>query len=176
MKHKSAENVEFVRLLTGEQRRLYCYIIAMLPNPTDVDDVLQATNMVLWSKAGEFAPGTNFGAWARRVAHLEVLAFWRRERGQRLLYDSSLINVMAAEWEEASGCLDARREALGRCVKKLHPKDRDLLTRRYGSGQTAHEIAAQIARPVKSIYRSLERTRMVLLECIRHHLTAGETS
>ena len=75
MNRKSADNMEFVRLLTGQQRQLYLYIIALLPNPTDVDDVLQATNMVLWSKADEFEPGSDFGAWARRVAHFEVLAF-----------------------------------------------------------------------------------------------------
>jgi len=75
MNRNSARNTEFVQLLTAHQRSLYLYIITLLPNPADVDDVLQSTNMVLWSKADEFVPGTDFGAWARRVAHFEVLAF-----------------------------------------------------------------------------------------------------
>lgn len=170
---ESAENMEFVRLLTGQQRQLYLYIIALLPNPADVDDVLQATNMVLWSKADEFEPGSDFGAWARQVAYFEVLAFRKRKRQGRLLFNTNLLDVMAAEWEDTADRLEARRQALETCLEKLRPKDRDLLAKRYGSGNTVLEIAGQVSRPVKSIYRSLERMRMTLLECIRRQLTVG---
>ncbi len=165
--------MEFVRLLTGQQRQLYLYIIALLPNPADVDDVLQATNMVLWSKADEFEPGSDFGAWARQVAYFEVLAFRKRKRQGRLLFNTNLLDVMAAEWEDTADRLEARRQALETCLEKLRPKDRDLLAKRYGSGNTVLEIAGQVSRPVKSIYRSLERMRMTLLECIRRQLTVG---
>jgi len=80
---------------------------------------------------------------------------------------------MAAEWEEPSDALESRRQALDGCLKKLRADDRSLLVRRYGSGSTVPEIAQQVSRPVKSIYRSLERTRMTLLECIRRHLALG---
>ena len=80
---------------------------------------------------------------------------------------------MAAEWEDTADRLEARRQALETCLKKLRPKDRDLLAKRYGSGNTVLEIAVQVSRPVKSIYRSLERMRMTLLECIRRQLAVG---
>ena len=173
---KSAENTEFVQLLTKHQRALYLYIVALVPNLADVDDVLQATNTVLWSKADEFKAQSDFGAWARRVAHFQVLAFWRRARGRRLVFDSDLLDLMAVEWEEAAGSLESRRQALNGCLKRLRDGDRQLLARRYGSDSTVAEIAEQVSRPVKSIYRSLERTRMTLLECIRRSLALGDIS
>ncbi|NLE37446.1 MAG: sigma-70 family RNA polymerase sigma factor [Pirellulaceae bacterium] len=175
MNRKSAENTEFVQLLTKHQRTLYLYIVALVPNLADVDDVLQATNMVLWSKADEFKARSDFGAWARRVAHFQVLAFWKRERGRRLVFDNDLIDLLAVEWEEEAEGLESRRQALNGCLKKLCDTDRELLARRYGSGSTVAQIAEQVARPVKSVYRSLERTRMTLLECIRRSLATEDS-
>ena len=67
-------SAEFVSLLTGHQRKLYSFILSLLRNPSDADDVLQETNLVLWQKCNEFEPGTNFGAWAFRVAQFQVMA------------------------------------------------------------------------------------------------------
>lgn len=55
-------SAEFVRLLTGNQRKLYAFILSLLRRPADADDVLQETNMVMWRKCAEFEPGTNFDA------------------------------------------------------------------------------------------------------------------
>ena len=60
-------------MLTGHQRQLYLFILTLLPNPNDADDVLGDVNTLLWTKADDFEPGTNFTAWAYRVAHFEVL-------------------------------------------------------------------------------------------------------
>jgi DNA-directed RNA polymerase specialized sigma24 family protein len=43
----------------------------------DARDVLLETNLVLWQKIGEFEPGSNFGAWARKIAYFQALAFLR---------------------------------------------------------------------------------------------------
>lgn len=174
MNRKLVENTEFVQLLTKHQRVLYLYIVALVPNLADVDDILQATNTVLWSKAEEFDGQGDFGAWARRVAHFQVLAFWKRQRRHRLVFDNDLLDLMAVEWEEAAGDLESRRQALNGCLKKLRDCDRELLARRYGSGDTVTEIAEQVSRPVKSIYRSLERMRMALLECIRRSMATED--
>ena len=51
--------------------------MSVLPNRTDVDDLLQETNLVLWREFESFEIGTNFTAWAYRIAHNQVLA-WRK--------------------------------------------------------------------------------------------------
>jgi DNA-directed RNA polymerase specialized sigma24 family protein len=42
-------STRFVELLTGHQRKLYGYIATMLPGDPAVADVLQETNLDLWS-------------------------------------------------------------------------------------------------------------------------------
>ena len=60
----------FVRRLTECQSRLYAYVLALPADPTSANEVLGETNVTLWRKAAEFQEGSNFGAWAVRVAPL----------------------------------------------------------------------------------------------------------
>src|SRR4051812_12731478 len=86
-----------VQLLTEHQQKLYVYILSLLGNPTDADEVLQNTNLVLWRKAADFHFGTCFSAWACRLAYYEVLAF-RKQRGRsRLNFNQELLDTLAEE-------------------------------------------------------------------------------
>jgi RNA polymerase sigma-70 factor (ECF subfamily) len=163
-----------VQLLTENQQRLYVYILSLVGNPTDADEVLQNTNLVLWRKASEFQIDASFIAWACRVAYFEVLAF-RKQRGRsRLNFDQELLETLAQEAAERSGEFDARRRALAKCLEKLSERDRDLVIRRYREGGSAPAIAAEIGRTVQAVYQALHRVRTNLLECIRRALAIEE--
>ena len=78
---------QFVRLLTQHQRRVYGYILTMVVNWNDADEILQETNLRLWEEFDRFEPGTDFAAWAIRVAYYQVLT-WRKKRDRsRLVFD-----------------------------------------------------------------------------------------
>ena len=65
---------DLVRTTDGRRpARLYAYILQMLPNRADADDVLQRANLVMWTKREELVEGSNFVAWAARIAYFEVL-------------------------------------------------------------------------------------------------------
>ena len=49
----------------------------------DADDVLQDVNRIPWEKADEYEAGTNFAAWANRVAYFQVLTL-RQQKARRL--------------------------------------------------------------------------------------------
>ena len=171
------ENTEFVRLLTGFQRRLYVYIVTLLSSTKDAEDVLQSVNTVLWSKVDKFEPGTNFEAWACRIAYYEVLAYRKKAVGRgRLFFDSDLILTMAEErgTSTAGQLLERRRRALEDCLDKLRQRDRDLLAQRYYAGTTVKRLAEEASRSLNSMYRSLERVRMTLLECIQRTIAMTE--
>ena len=40
----------FLRLFLQNERRLYAYILTLLPNRADADDVLQEASLVMWDK------------------------------------------------------------------------------------------------------------------------------
>lgn len=76
---------EYVKLMTDHQWPLRGFILSLMPGSPDVGDVLQETNLVLWQKRRQFKLGTNFFAWACRIARYEVM----HHRDQALIVSSS---------------------------------------------------------------------------------------
>ena len=162
---------QFVTLFTTHQRRLFQYILSLLSNVQDAEDVLQETNLVLWRKFSSFEPGTNFLAWASRVAHYEVLKYRKRAQyRQTRLLDEELIEQLGGEALENAGYLDAVRDALHHCLERLRPEDRDLVAQRYADGASGKGLAEASGRPANSISKSLGRIRRALFDCINRSL------
>ena len=84
----------FVRLLTQHERRVYGYILRMVPNWCEADEVLQETNIRLWEEFDRFEPGTDFAAWAIRVAHYQVLTWRKRRDRSRLVFSEEAVFKM----------------------------------------------------------------------------------
>ena len=161
---------EFIRAFTQSQRPLFLYLLPLLGNPADADEVLQETNLVIWKKRNQFEPGSNFLAWGRTIARLEVFRF-RRSRGRRLTYlDDGLLELVAKRSEIIGDETERRQEALANCMQQLRPKDRELIQLRYAAGSNGDHVARQLGRPANSVYQSLGRIRRTLMECIQHRL------
>ena len=166
----------YVQQLTDCQSRLYAYILMLLPDHAAAADVLQETNLVLWRKAGEFVEGTEFGAWACRIAHYQVLASFRDKGRDRLVFDQQLLNDLSAEAETLSGELSDRRRILRLCMSRLGDRQRELLGRRYESGWSIKQIAREFGQSPGAVATSLYRTRNELLLCIQESLHAEDQS
>ncbi len=110
---------------------MYAYILQLLPNRADADDVLQATNLVMWSKRSQFAPGSDFSAWAARIAYFEVLTHRKRRGRDRLRFDDELVEQLSQEAAAETGQIDAVLQTLRGCMEKLTQPDRDLLQMQY---------------------------------------------
>ena len=67
---------------------------------------------------------------------------------------------------------ETRRKALGGCVEKLRPDDRQLLQLCYADGGTIKHAAERLERPVKGVYKALARIRQALLQCVQRRLAA----
>ena len=88
---------QFADQLVAIQRALYAYILTLLPRPGEASDVLQDTNVALWRNAARFQPGTDFRAWAYRVAYYQVLTQRRKHDRDRLRFDESLLTALAEQ-------------------------------------------------------------------------------
>ena len=162
---------EYSQLVTRNQRKIYWFILSLLPNWSDAEEVLQETNLVLWRKADKYDSSGNFLAWACQIARYEVLKF--RERSGRAfpaltdVFDGIGVEAMAAvESQSSEGLLGA----LADCVEKLRPQDRDLVERRYRSGATTKSVAEEVGRSTDAIYKALQRVHRQLLECVNRSL------
>ncbi|MBA4105970.1 MAG: RNA polymerase subunit sigma-70 [Pirellula sp.] len=161
---------EFVRLLTQHQRRVYAYILGIVPNWNDADEILQETNIRLWSEFDRFELGTNFEAWAVRVAHFQILSWRKRVSRSRLFFDHSLVELIAQEFEAHNAMAEVRHQALRECVSALEPRQSELLARCYAEGAKIKHVAESLARTTASVHKALQRVRLSLHKCIRRRL------
>lgn len=162
-------NLLFVQQLADAQRGLYAYILQLLPNRTDADDVLQATNLVMWSKRAEFREGSDFGAWAARTAYYEVLTHRKRRHRDKLQFNDQLIEQLAREAAADSGRMESILDLLRRCTEKLSEADRDLVHLQYVDDLRPREIGERLGRSAGAIAQAMHRIRMALLKCIDQH-------
>lgn len=157
---------EFVNLMTAHQGRLFAYILSLLGNPDAANDVLQETNVVLWRDSGEFRPGSNFKAWAFRVAHFQVMAWRQRQIRDRLVFEDDLLEVLAFAARDADDAYESRQKLLTGCLEKLASPHRELIRRRYAEGSSLHHIAKERGMTANAVMQSLFRIRQSLMNCV----------
>jgi RNA polymerase sigma-70 factor (ECF subfamily) len=165
----------FLRLFLQNERRLYAYILTLLPNRADADDVLQEASLVMWDKFDAENPPTDFTAWGCRIAYFKVLDFCKKRHRSRVVFSQAMLERVAetAVEQAATLQLDERREALADCIAKLSQRDRDLLTRRFAAGATTQSTAAQVGRSVDAVYKALAKIRQGLFDCVTRALATG---
>ncbi len=162
----------FAKLLASVQRKLFLYILSLIHQPVDAEDILQETNLVLWRKFDEFDPQTDFLRWACKVAYYEVLKFRSRRSKSEGLLSEEVLEVLAHDAGELLGQAERRREALAYCLQKLREPLRRLVLARYAPDATIQSAAHAVGKTVEAARRALHRARMFLLECIRRRLAA----
>jgi len=162
---------QFVQLFVAHERRIYAFILSLVPVWSDADDLLQETSAVLWSKLEEFRPGTDFVAWALRIARFEVLNYRRKKNRDRGLFRDDTDALLADEAAAFDRASDDRRDQLESCLAKLNERDRELIRLRYQSGGTTQQAAEGAGRSLKAVYKALNRIHQQLLACMKKGLS-----
>lgn len=157
---------DFLELYSSHYQRLQYYITALLPAANDAADVLQETSLVLWRRFDTFELGTNFFAWACKIARLQVMKFREQQGRSARIFDNSLLEKLAVEAGDETLASGVALHTLENCLGKLCEKDRILIRRRYQPGASVQALSADIGRSANSLSKSLGRIRRVLMECI----------
>jgi RNA polymerase sigma-70 factor, ECF subfamily len=167
---------KFMQFYAQHQRRLYVYLLSLVHNVADAEELLQETSYILWRKFDEFQnrPGAGFAAWACRVGYFEALKFREgRTRGE-LPLSHEFIERVSDKMTEVSDLLELRGDFFNSCMERLSDPDRELIIRRYAPGGSVRSIAVELGRPARSISKSLMRIRKSLLECIDREMRREE--
>ena len=149
-------------LFVKNSPRIRGFILSLVPNMALADDVLQETFLTVSSKADDFTRGTNFVAWACRVAKYKILEVNRsNNRTSGMLSPDAIEALCAVEL----GLQESNQEelfALKLCIEKLPAHTRRAIKLRYSSGHNALEIAELLGWSVDSVYVVLSRARQLL--------------
>jgi len=161
---------QFVELYSEHFARLQYYVMALLPTPSDAQDVLQETSLVLWKKFDTFEVGTNFFAWACKIARLQALKLYERNKRKATLFDTSTLEKLSAEVMSSSDRQTTPLDVLDTCLARLTDSDRTLIRRRYEPNTTVNQIANEIGLSANVLSKSLGKIRRALLACVKSKL------
>jgi RNA polymerase sigma-70 factor, ECF subfamily len=162
----------YLRLLGQHDRWLAAYVYSLVARAADADDILQEVKLTLWKQFAKFEQGTNFRAWARKIATHQILNYRRAEkRRPSSELEEAFIEAVAAEIDRRSEVFDRRSEALRQCLHKLPDAHRKIVVWRYYEDCGVEEIAAKSERTVEAVYRLLSRIRTVLNECVSRQVS-----
>jgi RNA polymerase sigma-70 factor (ECF subfamily) len=163
-------SIEFAQLLTKYQRRLYAFIMSLIPDPNQANDILQETNLALCKSAAKYDPERNFLAWAFKVARFQVLAFLKKQKRSRIVFDDDLLLQLADDAEEESAHFEDMRSALNTCLMKLPSRHRAIVEARYQDGGTIGTVAKAFRRSSGAITQALFRIRSALWNCVEREM------
>lgn len=165
-------HVEFVRLWTGASRRVYTYLFSMVLNWADAEDLLQEVGVTVWEKFDEYDRDRDFVAWACAIARNKVLSF-NQLASHRLVQSAGLMERIEQAYKVQSPTLEQQHEALNKCLSQLGTADRNLVQARYSSRVSLQKIAAESGRTTQALYKSIQRIRARLFDCVMHRMAAG---
>ena len=162
-------------LITRYQNRLYRYLLRIVRQPAEADDLFQQTWLRVLEKVRSFDASRNFDAWLFTLARNLAIDHLRRNRPQSL--DEPLANNSYGETaadripSEDSTPLDhalaaERRTEISEAMAALPLTYREVLTLRFEDEMKIEEIAQVIAVPLSTaksrLRRSLEQLRCAL--------------
>jgi RNA polymerase sigma-70 factor (ECF subfamily) len=159
----------FLRLFSQYSRRIYEFVLTILPNHADAEEVFQNACVILWRKFDSYDPNGSFVSWACRIAYLEMLELHRIKK-RSMTFDNDVMESLVAEMATRIDNSPSREDALEECLKKLDGEDRRLVEERYYQQYAPKEIARKWSRSVHSVYRSMVRIHAQLRDCVERTL------
>ena len=173
-KQQFDQGSHFVSQLTACQHRIYAFILTLVPNWSDADDLMQETVEVMWRKSQDISRINDFCLWGKTIARNKVMNFYTKKKRERVLFDDTLLDDVVAREEKASLQAELRVQALQKCLRKLRASDHHLIQTLYEHDITIRQLAEEVKRPVQGLYKAMARIHHSLLQCVRRSLAIME--
>ena len=162
-----------VRLFLEGRPLIESHIRALTRDSALADDVFQEVWLRFEKATRHGQRILNVTGWCRSTARLVALEAWRDQSRQTPMPDeelSALVNKAYEEQDSREEFWQQHIEALAHCMESLPSKLRDLVTRRYHTGQSVALIAAELGQTLGSVKTTLCRMRASLSDCARKRL------
>ncbi|MFC1760685.1 sigma-70 family RNA polymerase sigma factor [Planctomycetota bacterium] len=164
----------FVSQLIICQHQIYSFILTLVPNWSDADDIMQETAEVMWRKFQDAEHINNFAAWGKTIARNKIMNFYAKKKRERILFNDAILEDIIQREEKTSYQGETRKRALQGCLAKLGSNDRRLIQVLYEDGITIKKLAEEVKRPVQGLYKAMARIHHRLQQCVRRSLSSME--
>ena len=154
-------------------RPIYRLCASYAPSAAEAEELTQEVYFKLWENLHHYSPGSNFMAWAWRVARNLLIDSYRRSHRERTAawLDPEIIERLPASddpHEESLRRQRLRHVAAG--LRQLPEELASLILMRDLAGWSYTEIAEALDLPVGTVKSRLNRARLELATVIRRRM------
>lgn len=166
----AARHALFAQRFVLNQNRVYRFILGLVPDRSDAEDLFQQACLVLWETWDKYDAAQDFVPWACGIAH-NLVRNHRRKR-PTLALSEDVLERLARRRVEVDDLLEERRRILESCLDALPAPLRGLVEEVYG-GESVDHVARRSRQTPNAIYKTLRRIRAALHDCVSRKLAPG---
>ena len=156
----------FTEQFVSCDRRLFGFVITLLPNFSEAEDAYQETCMRIWAKWGEYDSNRDFLAWACGFAKNVVREHrQKKSHGHTLLSEHAMERIAAIRFR-VEAASETSQSRLSDCLRELSSEQRNLIAKYYAGEESIKVIAEESRMAPAALYMRMSRIRRLLFECL----------
>jgi len=160
-------------LVSTTLRPIYRLCASYAPSAAEAEELTQEVYFKLWENLHRYRAGSNFMAWAWRVARNLLIDAHRRSRRERSAawLDPEIIDRLPASDDPHEHSIHRQRLGLiATAMRQLPEELATLILMRDFSGMSYQEIAEGLDLPLGTVKSRLNRARLELATAVRRRL------
>ena len=138
------------------ERRLYAYLIKMIGNKEDAEDLVVEVMLAVWQGAKTFKGISRLSTWILGIAHNKAMSILSRKGRQTMTELEQAKDVASSKPDPHAGQIEREyRERISTALEQLSDEHREVIELTFYHGRSYAEIAQIAACPVNTV-----KTRM----------------
>lgn len=172
------DQIAYGQLMEMYRESIYFMMLKMVRTEDDAEDLTIEAFGKAFNRLSQYSPSYAFSTWLFKIASNNAIDHIRKKRIKLTSMDSGYTNddgesiridVKSGEKNPAEVTIHSEKVDMMRdIVKRLKPRYRDLIEKRYFLELSYEEIAADMKLPLGTVKAQLFRARAFLADMMKH--------
>ncbi len=172
----NGDQMAYGKLMEMYRESIYFMMIKMVRTEDDAEDLTIEAFGKAFNRLHQYSPSYAFSTWLFKIASNNAIDFIRKKRIKVTSMDTAYTNddgetvgidIRSSENNPEQETIQSEKIVLMReIVKKLKPRYRDLIEKRYFQELSYEEIAVEMDLPLGTVKAQLFRARAFLADMI----------
>ncbi len=174
----NGNQIAYGQLMEMYRESIYFMMLKMVRSEDDAEDLTIEAFGKAFNRLHQYSPSYAFSTWLFKIASNNAIDFIRKKRIKVTSMDTAYTNddgeavridVRSNEKDPEEETMHAEKVLMMReIVKKLKPRYRDLIEKRYFEELSYDEIATEMDLPLGTVKAQLFRARAFLADMIQN--------
>jgi RNA polymerase sigma-70 factor (ECF subfamily) len=147
--------------------RVYRFVLRLVANPTNAEDLISEVFLDVWRQAGKFEARSAVSTWLLAIARFKALSALRRRSEDELDDEAAASIEDQADNPEVAAQKKDKGEILRQCLTKLTQEHREIVDLVYYHEKSIEEVAEIVGIPEATVKTRMFYARKKLSELLK---------